>query len=584
MAVVNKFNVNKQEARLDADIIENMSANDVSYNSSLQYDENTVGEKLSELKDNIISSNSVAEVLKSDLNAIKNSIQDISGDTLYISDSRGNVIASFNNEGLYVTNLAYKNDSGEPTNIKLIIESIIDRLGADISVIEDMYPDALYVTDVDGNVIASFNNEGLKAINIPNNINNYLWNNEEFFVIGDSLSTDFGTGDGPKVGWIYPFKTLMGAKFDGKRNSQHISVGGTTTVQGNSFAGQIRARLLVKELNEEGIYPKHIIYENVNDISQARLTASNSSVDNEPFMMSGNFIQDISIPQQNDENAARAYFDENINTILNGKTPHHGDVFMMPYKSTGVTVTINGTPTSDGVLSVIVNGTTRTLRVSTGEDIQSIIDKIIENDFLFFTDMQIGNNAISFVCISVTIQSTLEGKTAEQIAKFTFTGTGLSFTSVKDDSASASLPLSFYSHDMSDWTNPDKWMKLIDIPYCAVLKGVVEYLTTSFPECELIMMIAPSFALSYDDSGMPYKYTDGSANQNEFTKTKEVRSGKYIEDWKAVANMYGIKYVDVCSEWGVTCSNYATFYDSGDIHPKDKGYIAIGNVMYKNLK
>ena len=50
MAIVNKFNVNKQEVRLDADIIENMSANDVSYNASIQYDENTVGDKLSELE------------------------------------------------------------------------------------------------------------------------------------------------------------------------------------------------------------------------------------------------------------------------------------------------------------------------------------------------------------------------------------------------------------------------------------------------------------------------------------------------------------------------------------------------------
>ena len=51
MAVVNKFNVNKQEIRLDADIIENMSANDVSYDDSFQYDENTVGNKLSELEE-----------------------------------------------------------------------------------------------------------------------------------------------------------------------------------------------------------------------------------------------------------------------------------------------------------------------------------------------------------------------------------------------------------------------------------------------------------------------------------------------------------------------------------------------------
>ena len=50
MAVVNKFNVNKQEVRLDADIIENMSANDISYDASLQYDENTVGDKISKLE------------------------------------------------------------------------------------------------------------------------------------------------------------------------------------------------------------------------------------------------------------------------------------------------------------------------------------------------------------------------------------------------------------------------------------------------------------------------------------------------------------------------------------------------------
>ena len=51
MALVNKFNVNKQQVTLDADIIENMSANDVSYNDSFQYDENTVGNKLNKLSE-----------------------------------------------------------------------------------------------------------------------------------------------------------------------------------------------------------------------------------------------------------------------------------------------------------------------------------------------------------------------------------------------------------------------------------------------------------------------------------------------------------------------------------------------------
>ena len=54
MTVVNKFNVNKQQVTLDADIIENMSANDVSYDASTQYNKNTVGDKLSELKSEVI--------------------------------------------------------------------------------------------------------------------------------------------------------------------------------------------------------------------------------------------------------------------------------------------------------------------------------------------------------------------------------------------------------------------------------------------------------------------------------------------------------------------------------------------------
>ena len=50
MTVVNKFDVNREQVTLDPDIIENMSANDVAYDDSFQYDENTVGGKLSELE------------------------------------------------------------------------------------------------------------------------------------------------------------------------------------------------------------------------------------------------------------------------------------------------------------------------------------------------------------------------------------------------------------------------------------------------------------------------------------------------------------------------------------------------------
>ena len=63
MTVVNKFNINKQQVTLDADIIKNMSANDVSYNDSFQYDENTVGGKLSELDSEVDSKAASLELM-----------------------------------------------------------------------------------------------------------------------------------------------------------------------------------------------------------------------------------------------------------------------------------------------------------------------------------------------------------------------------------------------------------------------------------------------------------------------------------------------------------------------------------------
>ena len=62
MAVVNKFNVNNKQVTLDADIIENMSANDISYNAYTQYDENTVGEKLSDLESSLSMSYSESDL------------------------------------------------------------------------------------------------------------------------------------------------------------------------------------------------------------------------------------------------------------------------------------------------------------------------------------------------------------------------------------------------------------------------------------------------------------------------------------------------------------------------------------------
>ena len=146
MAVVNKFNVNKQQVTLDPDIIENMSANDVSYNTSTQYNENTVGDKLNKLSELEEETNTNLTSVRSDLVAIENVIQNIDGDTLYVTDANGNVIAKISNQGIESVDVTIKDG-------KKLSEMPNDTL-------EEFYKDNLYISDANGNIVLHVDGSG----------------------------------------------------------------------------------------------------------------------------------------------------------------------------------------------------------------------------------------------------------------------------------------------------------------------------------------------------------------------------------------------------------------------------------------
>ena len=140
MAIVNKFNVNNKQVTLDPDIIENMSANDISYDDSFQYDENTVGNKLnklSELDGKFYEIKGRKEVEVTTYDSEKNNgisldgtIVPSQGTALYTIDVRnfqgGKLIyKSFNTGGAANRNSAfYKYSNGELTPVLVIKEKI----------------------------------------------------------------------------------------------------------------------------------------------------------------------------------------------------------------------------------------------------------------------------------------------------------------------------------------------------------------------------------------------------------------------------------------------------------------------------
>ena len=140
MGTVNKINVNGQVVDISnsgIEIPDNITANDVSYDSSTQYDENTIGNELNRLTENLeiidtslteeeitITSNDESETyLKINTNGIyTKGIYDLNGNSLF-SDNSGN---SDSDSKYFIKGQFYKKETTKPIGIIAAGQSNID--------------------------------------------------------------------------------------------------------------------------------------------------------------------------------------------------------------------------------------------------------------------------------------------------------------------------------------------------------------------------------------------------------------------------------------------------------------------------
>lgn len=117
---------------------------------------------------------------------VTENFQDLEGDTLYISDGDGNVIAKFDENGISVTDVSVL-DNGNLVSLFTLLADKVDKDGAKVlsdenfttalkgkleslknidSIDEDSNQSTLYVTDTDENVIAKIDREGIESVDL----------------------------------------------------------------------------------------------------------------------------------------------------------------------------------------------------------------------------------------------------------------------------------------------------------------------------------------------------------------------------------------------------------------------------------
>ena len=170
--------------------------------------------------------NKVTE-LESKNREFSNSIQDLDGDNLYITDKDGYVIAKINSDGI------------ESIEVKAGDKRLSEHI-SDIK--QDLYQSELYVTDGNGYVIAKIDKTGISCIRIDaNNLLQNQWNKKNIATYGDSVTALNGGN------YSYPYSTAAtAAKWGGKvakyfnfANIYNRGIGSTTFNYYNTQGGQV---------------------------------------------------------------------------------------------------------------------------------------------------------------------------------------------------------------------------------------------------------------------------------------------------------------------------------------------------------
>lgn len=211
---------------------------------TLQID--TLGSKIDKKAD----AEKVAE-LEDKTSDIKNSMQDLDGDTFYITDANGNIVAKIDADGVKAIEVIAQgkklSEMPDASDMKIA------------SVLEHFYEGELFVTDAQGNVIFGVDKDGIRSIDIHcDTVHKNNWFGKIMATYGDSVTAinngnwnkpyifdDSSSGNGVSLkNWMwgnrvasyYGFNKQYGRGFGGqwwKWNTNHKKTDGSYKLGGD---------------------------------------------------------------------------------------------------------------------------------------------------------------------------------------------------------------------------------------------------------------------------------------------------------------------------------------------------------------
>lgn len=519
---------------------------------------------LSDIGDEVARATNRENELEYKLNRYYSKLSNIHNDEddkFLISDRDGNTVASIDREGIHSIDYFDKNGN----SISKIVESTSNIYSANEA--------ELYITDKYGNVILKIDNTGLSVVDIKVSsgvLNKSSLEGKYLYSLGASLST---SGK-----WQERVAEITGMIFDkelnyNKDNSIALSVGGSQTAS-HPNGGFERAQRLVKIAENRPV--DVVIIENGNDTAWIKLNTSKEEIDDWVQNSIPYFEEqcvDVHTGKTNSVDAIN-YFKNNLAICLSGIEMKRNTAIKLLYNKLGKLLTITGTATSDGAITLTVGDTNYNINVTTSMSATDIVEKILEIDFNNYTDTQENNNSVLFV---------YKYDTKDPNILFTANDTGVTATIADKSGAVGSYSYSFDSVPLNNdnWLNVDNWKDAWGHNLVEIMKGIIEYLMINIPNAKIIWCNLTHYIVRPNE--LPHR-EDGSIDVTAFNQTegqKRFEMQAYII--KQVCNYYRIPYIDLQYEAGINVLNSLEYYYEGDVHPKDCCYRLWGDEIAKRI-
>lgn len=494
-------------------------------NENAVVSQKAVTEKLSELE--LDTSKNIADFANEIVPKINNLELDAVDDTLYVTDSQGNVISKIDKNGIHVTEVNAKNINSDN--------------------------DGFYIVDSQGYIAFKVSSDGVVDFN-GKGIDDDGLKKYTLFSLGDSLSTS-GI-------WQNEVSRILGVEFDNAINTKAgaaLSVGGTTSFGEDMDNMPWRAKNLI-----DGGYIENegenaiIVLENVNDIP------SNPTFDKD----------------------AKSY---NLDKVFECLAADWGEDFLASIPSSerminsairlkmtisGKNLSISNLPSKEGdvILRIYTDATGNIdygIHVLATDTINDIVNKILEYNYTKVTDT-IADDGISVDFSGSNLSITYIDQD----------NTGLTVSINDTDNAKFTKMKYYNGTSLSEWADTSKW--ITGISFSEGWKTTIEMLQKAYPKAHIFVAMFPAHGVTASEYLKPNGLYDTALYS---TNSRVVAMNSHKEVLASIADFYNLPYADVYSECGIGINNLLTYYNAtANVHPMNEGYIRFGTTLANIIK